>query len=168
MIRIRTASEADIPLINELGAKAFFPTYLPFISAEQVDYMFHMMYDVPALEWQMKQRGDVFLIASAGDEPCGFAAFQLCGYDNKTAKLHKLYVLPGVQTKGIGRALLQEAERRAQAAAQDALLLNVNRYNKAIQFYERMGYVIVAEDDIDIGNGYFMNDYEMKKSLTQP
>jgi hypothetical protein len=42
------------------------------------------------------------------------------------------------------------------------LRLNVNRYNKARQFYERMGFAVVREEDVPIGNNYFMNDYVME------
>jgi hypothetical protein len=38
----------------------------------------------------------------------------------------------------------------------------VNRYNKARQFYEKMGFVVIGEEDIDIGNNYLMNDYIME------
>ena len=46
-----------------------------------------------------------------------------------------------------------------------SLLLNVNRHNKAISFYKKYGFDIIAEEDIDIGNGYYMNDYVMEKKL---
>ena len=45
------------------------------------------------------------------------------------------------------------------------MLLNVNRRNKAKQFYEHLGFTIISEEDIDIGQGYFMNDYVMEKKL---
>ena len=41
------------------------------------------------------------------------------------------------------------------------LELNVNRHNKAINFYKKLGFIITMEEDIDIGNGYYMNDYVM-------
>ena len=41
------------------------------------------------------------------------------------------------------------------------LELNVNRKNKAINFYKKYGFTILKEEDIDIGEGYFMNDYVM-------
>jgi ribosomal protein S18 acetylase RimI-like enzyme len=43
--------------------------------------------------------------------------------------------------------------------------LNVNRYNKARFFYEKLGFVIMKEEDIDIGSGYYMIDYVMEKKL---
>ena len=39
--------------------------------------------------------------------------------------------------------------------------LNVNRGNKALLFYERMGMRKLREGDFPIGNGYYMNDYIM-------
>ena len=39
--------------------------------------------------------------------------------------------------------------------------LNVNRNNKALDFYYRMGMRKDRQGDFDIGNGFFMNDYIM-------
>lgn len=164
MIQIRTATVDDIPLINQLGEQAFYPTYLPFISAAQVAYMFHKMYDADALLQQMKGRGDLFFIASENGLDLGFAAFQI-NYHQGETKLHKLYVLPQFQSKSVGMILLHAVEGHARRCGQESLLLNVNRYNKAVGFYNHLGYSVFKEEDIDIGQGYFMNDYEMKKSL---
>ena len=43
--------------------------------------------------------------------------------------------------------------------------LNVNRFNKAIYFYQKNQFEIVEEVDIEIGNGYLMEDYVMKRNL---
>jgi GNAT superfamily N-acetyltransferase len=164
LLHIKIATELDVLLINQLGKAAFYPTYLPFISKDQVDYMFHKMYDSEALHRQMQERGDIFLIAFDNEMPLGFASYQV-EFNMIETKLHKLYVLPDIHKIGIGKYLLQEVENNARKAGQESLLLNVNRYNKAVGFYKHLGYSIFKEDDIDIGNGYFMNDYEMKKSL---
>jgi hypothetical protein len=34
-------------------------------------------------------------------------------------------------------------------------------------FYEKSGFVAVKTEDIDIGSGYFMNDYVMEKRLVE-
>jgi ribosomal protein S18 acetylase RimI-like enzyme len=46
-----------------------------------------------------------------------------------------------------------------------ALRLNVNRNNKAKEFYEKLGFTVIQEEDIDIGSGYYMNDYIMEKKI---
>jgi ribosomal protein S18 acetylase RimI-like enzyme len=45
------------------------------------------------------------------------------------------------------------------------ITLQVNRNNKAVVFYQKLGYYVVDEQDFDIGNGYFMNDFVLQKDL---
>ena len=47
----------------------------------------------------------------------------------------------------------------------DKITLNVNRFNTAYLFYQKMGFEIVAEENLFIGNGYFMDDYKMELKL---
>jgi ribosomal protein S18 acetylase RimI-like enzyme len=47
--------------------------------------------------------------------------------------------------------------------------LTVNRQNfKAINFYFKNGFVIDEVADFEIGNGFVMNDFVMKKELSLP
>nr|MCU0395292.1 GNAT family N-acetyltransferase [Chitinophagaceae bacterium] len=69
------------------------------------------------------------------------------------------------QQTGAGRTLLQTAEHLAKDRGATALILNVNRNNRAGQFYIRRGYQIDHEGDFDIGQGFYMNDYVMRKTL---
>ena len=39
------------------------------------------------------------------------------------------------------------------------LRLNVNRNNKARIFYEKLGFAIVSEEDVDIGNNFFISPW---------
>ena len=43
--------------------------------------------------------------------------------------------------------------------------LNVNRNNKALEFYKKMGMHIAESGDFNIGGGFYMNDYIMRKKL---
>jgi hypothetical protein len=49
-------------------------------------------------------------------------------------------------------------------AGKHTLDLNVNRYNKAKSFYEKMGFAVAYEEDIPIGK-YWMNDFVMRKEI---
>ena len=59
--------------------------------------------------------------------------------------------------------MLRREEIKKQKAS--SLFLQVNRYNKSKTFYEKLGFTEVAFINLDIGNGYFMNDYVMEKKL---
>jgi GNAT superfamily N-acetyltransferase len=105
-----------------------------------------------------KQR---FLMVEEGDEAVGFASWAPTG-EPGVFKLHKLYVLTGRQGQGRGKAMLDFIFDDIRAQGAKVLRLNVNRYNKARQFYEKMGFSVVREEDVAIGNDYFMNDYVME------
>lgn len=162
-MHIKQAEPIDIPIIQQLAQTIWPPTFSNILSRQQIEYMLQWMYSNDSLCNQM-QDGCIFFIAYDEDLPIGFASWQKISYNE--AKLHKLYVLPEMQGKKVGFALLQKTIALSQENSLQRLILNVNRYNqKAIDFYLRTGFKIEKEEDIDIGQGYFMNDYVMAKQL---
>lgn len=164
-VTVRTATVADIPLIQQLAAVSFRATYSEILLPEQTDYMMGMMYNTAKLHEQIVVRGHRFFIAE-GIVPIGFAACELNHGQEGAARLHKLYLLPEAQGKGAGKAILDAVTAFAVANKQNTLELNVNRHNKAKAFYERNGFQTVRKEDIAIGQGYFMNDFVMEKELS--
>ncbi len=65
----------------------------------------------------------------------------------------------------MGRALVDAVADIAQRHGNPALLLSVNRQNVAIRFYRRLGFDVITEENIPIGNGFFMEDYIMEKRI---
>ncbi|MCS6820348.1 MAG: GNAT family N-acetyltransferase [Microscillaceae bacterium] len=157
------ASEADIPTIQDLALHTWFETYKDILSFAQAQYMFEMMYSQKALLEQIAMQKHHFFILMDQNLPQGYASY--AEVDKKTAKLQKLYVLPQSQGRGYGKQLLKWIERVAEQAGYTYLILNVNRNNKARFFYEKHGFSIIRQEDIAIGNNYFMNDYVMQKYL---
>ena len=162
MLSIRKAGNTDIPLIRELTFKVWPQTYAATISKEQIDYMLEMMYSETSLQQQMDD-GCQFIIAYDESEPFGFASYQETG--PSVFKLHKIYVLSSQQGKGTGRFLIDYILTNIEQRGATALQLQVNRQNKAKNFYERLGFIVIEETDFNIGNGFFMNDYIMEKKL---
>ena len=56
-------------------------------------------------------------------------------------------------------------EQSAREGGGEKLVLNVNRFNKAKDFYEKLGYTVAGEEKVDIGNGFIQDDYVMEKIL---
>jgi ribosomal protein S18 acetylase RimI-like enzyme len=163
-IIIKEATTTDIPVIASLARQIWPDAYGAILSAVQLEYMLDLIYSHPALQQQMEEQQQCFLIARIEDQPVGFAAFSKIA-EPGTFKLHKLYVRTDIQGKGLGKALLDAVQERIKALHATTLHLNVNRHNKAKLFYEKNGFYVIKEDDIDIGNGYFMNDYIMEKKM---
>ncbi|HTM98403.1 MAG TPA: GNAT family N-acetyltransferase, partial [Pedobacter sp.] len=109
--------------------------------------------------------GHTFIIASENGKDVGFAGFSIIDPRKKTYKLHKLYVLPEMHGKGVGKILINEVVNLALHEGGKSLQLNVNRNNNAKDFYLKAGFNIKETVDLDIGNGFFMNDYIMERPL---
>jgi diamine N-acetyltransferase len=159
---IRKATADDIPLIRDLTYKVWPQTYSSILSKEQIEYMLNMMYSETSLQQQMG-KGHEFILVYDNMEPVGFASFSLTA--PQVYKLHKIYVLPSQQGKGTGKYIIDELIRAMKIKGGTTVQLNVNRNNKAKTFYEKIGFTVIREEDIDIGNGYLMNDYIMEKTL---
>ena len=127
--------------------------------------MLDLMYSLPSLQAQVQQQGHVFLLASEAENPLGYISYELNYQQTTATKIHKIYILPQAQGKGVGKALIDAATAVGLANQNEALLLNVNKYNKALQFYERIGFEVIGQEDIDIGEGFLMEDFTMKKPI---
>lgn len=161
-VEIRPASFNDIPFIQDIAYKTWPVAYGEILTPEQLSYMLEQIYSTAALEQQMHDNQHFFL-AIQNFVPVGFAAFS--PVDSFIFKLHKLYVLPGIQKMGAGKKLLLTVETTAKSMGATKLQLNVNRLNKALGFYTANGFKVIEEKDIPIGNGFYMNDYIMEKQL---
>lgn len=164
MIYLRKAKEEDLTIISTLAEQTWPSAYGDIISQDQIAFMLEKMYNKGELLEQMLH-GHHFIIASELKEDIGFAGFSVIDSDKHTFKLHKLYVLPKMHGKGVGKILMNEIVSQVTAQGGRFLQLNVNRANKAKDFYEKAGFKIKETVDLDIGNGFYMNDYVMEKSL---
>lgn len=161
---ILKATPADVPTIQALAAAIWEPTYSSILSKEQIDYMFEVIYTEEALQQQLQDEQTFLLLKNEAGTAVGFSAFSIKDEKEKVFKLNKIYLLPECQGKGLGYTLLAATEDAVKQQGAAILDLNVNRYNKAKQFYERCGYHVHQEEDIAIGP-YWMNDYVMRKQL---
>ncbi len=161
-LQIRPASFNDIPFIQQIAEETWPAAYSQILSGGQLRYMLDLFYSTASLENQMADN-HYYFIAFQEFTPVGFAAFSQI--EQQVYKLQKIYVLPGIQRLGAGKALLKVVEETAKSMGGIRLQLNVNRQNKASDFYQKNDFKIIKQEDIDIGRGYFMNDFIMEKLL---
>lgn len=166
-ISLRKAEQTDVPTLRKLASRTWFKTYGSLLSKEQMDYMFEWMYSEKSILEQITTKGHVFFLAYEGSKPLGYVSIEKQG--EALFHLHKIYIVPSSQGKGIGKKLLEQSYLYAREHTSESnfqVELNVNRGNKALNFYQKMGFQIIDQKDFDIGNGYFMNDYILRKSFT--
>ncbi len=161
MFTIRKATTDDCALIRKLAQQVFPATYRNILTSEQIDYMMDWMYSEANIRKQMEEEGHVYLLAYEECEAAGYVSVRPDGKDR--FHLEKIYVLPYFQGAHCGSFLFREAIKYIKSLHPEPCLmeLNVNRHNKALQFYEHMGMKKMREGDFPIGNGFYMNDYIM-------
>jgi diamine N-acetyltransferase len=160
-MEIKKAGKEDIATIQELAEHIWPEAYGKIISTEQLRYMLNLIYSVTALTAQI-EKGHQFILAIENNEAIGFASFsQKNEIEPTTFRLHKIYVLPNVPTKGIGSFLLSYVCNESIKQGATLLELNVNKYNPAMQFYLKKGFTVLRDEVIDSGEGYVMDDYVM-------
>ncbi len=164
-MKICSATLADIPIIAKLAKEIWPIAYGEILSKDQMDYMLATFYDVEALKIQMiDSKHRFYLIQDDALHFLGFVSFEINCLPKKT-KIHKLYMLPSCQGLGLGKLLVETVVDSALKENQQALFLNVNKYNKALHFYKKLGFKVVSEEVIDIGNNYVMDDFVMELAL---
>lgn len=159
---IRDVDIDDIHIIQRIALETWPHAYGKILSQEQLAHMLDALYSDTALQKLIESKQQHFLLLIKHDTPVAFAAYGL--WDAQVYKLHKLYILPGQQGKGYGRALIEEVISRARNNLVTRLLLNVNRHNSAVDFYKKLGFHVVKKEDIPLG-AFWMNDYVMEMEI---
>ncbi len=165
MITISQATIKDIPVIQEIVYKTWPVAYGQILSSAQLDYMLDLIYSDEALTTQFHKKDQLFYLIIEEEVPLGLIGIEHHYQKEATTKIHKIYILPETQGKGIGKVAIEAIEKLALENHSTSVLLNVNRFNKALNFYEKMGFKVVEEVNIEIGKGYLMEDYVMIKEL---
>jgi len=165
-IKLRKATVDDITAIRNLAWQVFPETYKGLISNEQIEYMMEWMYSVKSLRRQMLEDHHTYILAFNGEDLIGYVSVQpeQCETEPYIYHLQKLYVHPKMHELGVGKMLFQAAIDHVKEVCNNArceIRLYVNRHNKALHFYEKMGMANIDKGDFDIGKGFTMNVFIM-------
>lgn len=156
-IKLIAATVNDIPAISALAKIVWNQHYPAIISQQQIDYMLNLMYSDQSMLEQMEKKGHLFYLVYKGNTLAGFISVNREQEDRWF--LNKFYINQELAAKGIGArafALLRAEIKPSQ------ITLTVNRQNyKSVNFYFRNGFKIERVTDMDIGNGYVMDDFVM-------
>ncbi len=161
---VELTDPASLETVRRIADDVWPKTFREILSPEQIVYMMKMMYAPEVMEKELSS-GVHFRVAYVDGVPAGYtswAPYTLPG----TAKLHKIYLLQEFQGRGIGSAMLADASEQARKAGFTRLRLNVNKHNeRARRAYFRNGFTDAEAVKIDIGHGFFMDDFVMEKPL---
>jgi ribosomal protein S18 acetylase RimI-like enzyme len=171
-MEIVSAKIDDIPAIQHIASITWPVAYIDILTPRQTEYMLNMMYSHQTLLKQVTEEGHLFYLLKDDSKKIGFAGISPYSYTSSAIpananiwKLHKLYLLPEAQGTGAGKKLMDHCLTEIKTHGGNYLVLNVNRENKAFQFYLKNGFEVLETADFDIGAGFFMKDHVLGKRL---
>lgn len=155
----------DYTAVREMALSIWPEVYREIISPEQIAYMIERMYAPETIASEVENSGIHYDWILNSDIRIGFLAYGPLQV-GEACTLHKLYLLPAKRGLGLGSFALQHLIARLKPLRINELSLRVNRHNEAaIRCYERNGFLKTAEDCLDIGGGYLMDDFLMSHPL---
>lgn len=145
---IRLATQDDLFGIRDLLGITWHDTYDSIHGPERVEEITKRWHSVEILQGFLEHPDGRLLVAETDDEISGTAYAQL--EPDKFVDIFSLYVAPGCQGSGVGKALLKTIIDAYPDVP--ALRLGVMPENaRAIRFYEQNGFRIIGKGEEDCG-----------------
>jgi len=157
-------SETHLSLVEKLAEDIWTEHYTPIIGSDQVSYMLKNFQSVTAMHEQIKS-GMVYYLIFTNSEAIGYLAVK-----KKVDEifLSKIYILADRRGQGFGKEAMTFVESMTRDSNFNVLSLTVNKNNDiALKAYEKLGFVNQGPLETDIGEGYIMDDFLMRKVLDQ-
>ena len=141
----RPATLADIPALHRLVERAYRGDSARKGWTHEADLLGGQRTDVEALSDMIADPMQRILLAIGADGLVG--CVQVSQKNADTAYLGLLSVDPDVQAGGLGKALIDAAERTAQAefSASTIEMTVITQRSELIAYYERRGYALTGE-----------------------
>lgn len=170
---IPVTTEDQLATVATLAHEIWYEYYVPLIGRAQVDYMVARFQNAAAMQSQMDQGYEYFLVRQADtgaatrnpERDIGYCAVQ--EQADGVLFLSKFYLQKSARGSGTGRRCMEFIEGLARRRGLSLLWLTVNKGNPAVQAYQRLGFRIAADLVMDIGGGFVMDDYRMEKPLAK-
>ena len=162
---ISPVRDADIAPVCALAREIWMQHYPGIITVKQIEYMLAQRYSPAAIHTQLRADDAWWDKLDVRGELCGFASYER-GMDARTMKLDKLYVHQLVRGRGYGAALIDHVAKAARRQGMENLILQVNKSNHgSVAAYLRVGFLVAKTVKVDIGNGFFMDDFVMEREV---
>lgn len=163
MIIKEAKSQEEIESISKKAIEIWNQHFVPIIGQKQVDYMLDLFLSTEAISKGIEEEHYHFF-SLTDDKLIGF--FSIKQDDQHSLFLSKLYVELASRGKGYARKALNYIEEYAKNHDCNVIWLTCNKYNdNTLAIYKKMGFEIFDEAVNDIGNGYVMDDYYLRKVL---
>jgi GNAT superfamily N-acetyltransferase len=152
-LTIKRFSESDLEQVCQLVCDTINTSYAAVYPPRVIDF-FH----------QYHERAVVIADAASGHTIVVHSGDRLVATGTRIdTNVRRVFVRPDWQRRGIGQMMMAELEAAALAGGVERLDLSASLPAK--DFYLRLGYEIVSEEDYEVAPGHHLEYYEMAKEL---
>ncbi len=171
IIHIRKAVKEDCAIIVALGKRTFMETYSEISSNAAVQEYIERRLSAEKIEEEWNNPKACFYIGFMNNEPVAFTRMRFDriakGLPDKTAiEIERIYVLKEYQGFKVGRQMMEKCRQVAMREKFDTIWLQVWQHNhKAIQFYQKAGFVVYETALFSYGMNMLQDDFLMRLDL---
>ena len=153
----------QIQELAELASEIWHEYFPCLLTEEQITYMVDRFQSVRAISDQIEKQDYEYFILFDNEEMVGYLGIQP---QEGSLFLSKIYLRAPYRGKGYASQAFAFIEQICRDRALEAIWLTVNKGNEqAINAYRAKGFRVIREQKVDIGNGFFMDDYVMQKDI---
>ena len=162
MIEITMVQDIDVVGVASLAKEIWEEHFTSIIGEEQVAYMIDKFQSEAAIINQILKDGYTYY-KIIEDKMIGYMAVK---FDEKETFLSKLYIQKDARGKGYASFALKFLQLLCKEKGCHTIWLTCNKYNtNTIEIYQKMGFEIYDSVISDIGEGFVMDDYYLKKTF---
>jgi len=159
---LKATTSEHFTTVEMLAEAVWREHYTSIIGKPQVDYMLNKFQSAKTIKQQVLE-GYHYYILMFDNKAVGYIAIKK---EDQDLFLSKIYLLKSQRGKGFGKSAMVFIENKANEWGCNSISLTVNKGNtNSIKAYENLGFKHLGAIVIDIGNGFMMDDYKMKKVL---
>src|SRR6056297_245945 len=155
-MELRDATADDVDAVRSVARESLVASYGHAVGEQLLDEAVEEWYDADDLGDDVDDDDAVFPVAVVDGDVVGFAESYVVGRRERVGEIDWLHVRPDHRESGIGSALLERVESALRSAEVDRIEARVLADNEAgTTFYQREGYELAGERDVDIGGELF-------------
>lgn len=167
--KLKSVDKEKISQMAEFAGSIFFEYYDSYLPAGQAEYMKNKFLSEKAIAEKISENHDPkvnfeFAVDETTGEKTGFICYWIQkDEDGKNeCYLDKYYLSSQFRGKGFGKQMMDHLKIFCVENQLKQISLNVNKYNKTVAIYEKLGFKNIRSEVNDIGNGYVMDDFVMR------
>lgn len=161
---IQKAEINDAEIISTVGRKTFFEAHELSSPKEELDTYLNQKFNIEEVMKELSDSTNVFHLCFENDELAGYSKIVYncpapqIPYITDACKLERLYLLQNFYGKNLGLKLFNFNKTLCLQNNQSGMWLTVWTENeRAIRFYEKLGFKTIGEIMFKVGNIYNPN-----------